>query len=128
MKLVHFDGVRYLVRDRNGSSVRWARVLMMDKLRRELLPTEHVHHINGDCTDDRIENLELVDIREHGAYHGREAWRQRKAAWQHSWSEHYACCVDCGTTDQRHQGNGLCRRCDSKHRARRYRALRKAAA
>jgi hypothetical protein len=126
----HFDAYegRWYVPDRNGVHIRWARVLMMGELGRELLPDEHVHHVNGDCTDDSIENLKVVDIREHAAHHGREAWKQRKAAWPHAWSAEHPCCVSCGTTERKHQAHGLCLRCDARERARRYRAARKAAA
>lgn len=42
---------------RNGKKVRTHRWLMEQKLGRELLPSEHVHHINGNPLDNRPENL-----------------------------------------------------------------------
>lgn len=34
---------------------------------------KHVHHINGDKTDNGLENLEVVDVSEHHRHHIREA-------------------------------------------------------
>ena len=33
---------------------------------------EHVHHINGEKTDNSLENLLLIGIRDHGKLHGRK--------------------------------------------------------
>lgn len=46
-----------------------SRYLMEQKLGRSLLHTEIIHHINGDKTDDRIENLQIVSRKEHVILH-----------------------------------------------------------
>lgn len=53
----------------NGKRIRLHRYLMEVKIGRNLKKNEHVHHINGDFTDNRIENLKIVTPQEHRHIH-----------------------------------------------------------
>jgi hypothetical protein len=54
------DGGRWIVRrPSDGKRVYRARLVMEQAIGRKLRPEEVVHHINRDCTDDRLENLQL---------------------------------------------------------------------
>jgi len=49
----------------DGKQVREHRWIMEQYLGRKLEPWEHVHHINDDSSDNRIENLEVLSNSEH---------------------------------------------------------------
>lgn len=53
----------------NGTHVYRYRLVMERELKRFLSPDEVVHHKNGDCTDDRPENLEVMTQSEHASLH-----------------------------------------------------------
>lgn len=62
------DGRRSVAVFRDGKRIRstsLARYLMEDSLGRPLSSDELVHHVNGDRTDDRLENLLVLSPSEH---------------------------------------------------------------
>ena len=66
-------GRRYvIVLDENGKRDRqilYSRWIMETKMGRRLDPSEHVHHVDEDFTNDDIDNLEIVPIADHTRHH-----------------------------------------------------------
>ena len=51
---------------------------MEAKLGRLLQPDEVVHHVDGDHTNNKPNNLEVMDRREHARLHMLEYWKRKK--------------------------------------------------
>lgn len=67
-------GVGHPLADPNGYC-REHDLIMAAAIGRSLTPDEIVHHVNGDKTDNRIENLQLTHLPEHNAHHNADRGR-----------------------------------------------------
>lgn len=61
--------------DGKRSTVSYPKYLVELKLNRHLETNETIHHINGDFTDNRFENLLILDNKEHAKLHSIERMR-----------------------------------------------------
>lgn len=109
---------RWTVRLSDGRTLYRYRWLMEQHVGRTLRPDEHVHHVNGDSTDDRLENLELLSARAHSRLHIADRLAGQRAAMAYEWSTSHPACVECGTTERPHTARGMCGRCYFTLRAR----------
>lgn len=73
----YVDGYGYKKIRIQGKSVKEHRYVMEQHLGRKLLITEHIHHINGNKTDNRIENLKVMTNGKHRIEHAVE-WKNKK--------------------------------------------------
>lgn len=53
----------------NGKAHYFHRVLIERKLKRKLLRTEHIHHIDGNKLNNAIKNLAIVSLGKHNSIH-----------------------------------------------------------
>jgi len=65
----HLDNYGYLRKSVNGKWVKQHRQVMEEHIGRRLKRKEHVHHKNGNRSDNRLENLELLDSYDHHKEH-----------------------------------------------------------
>ena len=91
------------------------RIVAEKKLGRYLEPKEIVHHINGDHTDDRPENLEVMTRGEHMRLHDSLKGRRFIPSKKGRWSYNFDNCIECGTFEKKHGGHGLCVNCHARH-------------
>jgi len=82
------------------------RLVMEQHLGRYLTAQDIVHHRDGNRSHNAIENLQLTDRSEHRSIHASGRW-----------SLLYDACVDCGTTEIKHNAFGRCKACDKKWRS-----------
>jgi hypothetical protein len=84
------------------------RLIAEQKLGRRLRPGEEVHHINGDITDNRPENLEVLSSRhKHKTAHRKEGSRLRKPGES---NPVISCPCGCGQRFRKYDSSGRPRR------------------
>lgn len=97
-KPMFYKGYMYITV--NGKKRLQHRVIMEEHIGKALTKSEHIHHINGNKIDNRIENLMIVSNKDHGQLHKINRWSRK-----------YDQCVDCGKTSIPHHSNGRCTVC-----------------
>ena len=83
------------------------RYIMERKLKRPLLSSEHVHHIDENTLNNSPDNLMILSAAEHLQHHQSLGLR---------WALKHTECLACHGTKRRHLAKGLCTRCYQKPR------------
>src|SRR5688572_11639220 len=91
---------RWCVRTREEKIYVWSRVVMWNELGHEVEPELVVHHINGNRTDDRPENLQVLTRSDHARVHRDQITHCQRG---HPF--------DKANTIHRSSGNRTCRTC-----------------
>ena len=84
---IFVNGYYYLYKPEHPNAIKRGRYIaehrfiLEQKLGRHLERDEVAHHINGDKTDNRQENLELVAFNEHSKSHAKSRKRNSKGQW-----------------------------------------------
>lgn len=79
----HARGIKvaeYRRKTHNGKMMPLHRVMMEEHLGRELGPRELVHHKNEDKLDNRLDNLEVIDVGDHARLHNNKHPRIKTCA------------------------------------------------
>lgn len=83
--------------DGSKGTTLYSRYLMERHLGRYLDKSDHVDHINGDHTDDRLENLQVLTISDHA----RKSYRDSGRSIEYIEFD----CPECGTTAKKEARN-----------------------
>jgi hypothetical protein len=62
-----------------GRKIYVHRYVVEQSIGRKLEKNEHVHHLNHDKLDNRIENLKILSPQEHSRYHATTMWAKYKS-------------------------------------------------
>lgn len=85
------------------------RYVMEQEIGRKLQPDEHIHHIDGDKTNNTLSNLMIISQAEHNRIHRNRALPSGK------WATEFDVCIQCSRADSSYSGNGRCARCVSRN-------------